>query len=96
MLASRFAFGWPFLQGGAFERSAKEGFAISSGNRSSVSLSHLLFLVGGLLLGYAIAVLAIVDDPNVTQVGAGVVVGLCTLIVGQQSAARSDGRASED
>lgn len=55
-----------------------------------MSLSHLLFLVGGLLLGYAVAALVIPDDPNVTQVGAGVVVGLSTLIVGQQSEARSD------
>ena len=49
-----------------------------------------------MLLGYAIAGLVIPEDPDVTRVGVGVVVGLCTLIVGQQSAARSDGDASGD
>lgn len=54
--------------------------------RSGVSLSHALFLVGGLLLGFNVALLLVADEPNVVAAGGGIVVALCTIVVGQQTA----------
>ncbi len=58
-------------------------------------MAHLLFLLGGFLLGISIAGLTMPDDPHVVRSVAGIVMGLCTLIIGQQSAAH-DGRAEPD
>ncbi len=59
-------------------------------------LSHLLFLLGGVLLGYSIAGLTIPDDPDLTLRMSGIVVALCTLVVGQQTATRDGTSVSED
>ena len=69
---------------------------MSTTNAISLTMSHALFLVGGFLLGYSIAGLIIPDDPNMTLRVSGLVVGLCTLIVGQQTALERSGSASED
>ena len=62
---------------------------------SSLSISHLLFLLGGFLLGMSIGGLTYPAEPNVTLVAGTAVVGLCTLIAGQQSAEDRGGSSSE-
>lgn len=74
----------------------ERGSAMSTTNGTSQTMSHALFLVGGLLLGYSIAGLIIPDDPNMTLRVSGLVIGLCTLIVGQLTPLERSGSASED
>ncbi len=47
-------------------------------------------------LGYSIAGLIIPDDPNMTLRVTGLVLGLCTLIVGHLTALERSGSASQD
>lgn len=55
----------------------------------------MLFMLGGFLLGISIAGLFIPDDPAVVQGVAGIVLGLCTLVIGQQSAAHDEQTAPD-
>lgn len=68
-----------------------------STNGSSFSFpSHLLFMLGGLLLGYSIAGLIIPDDPDVMRRVLTIVIGLSVLIVGRQTAVREGPRRRTD
>lgn len=64
-------------------------------DRSSSFPSHLLFMLGGLALGYAIAGLIIPDDPDVLRRVLTIVIGLSVLIVGRQIAVGEGSSASD-
>ncbi len=59
-------------------------------------MSHVLFLMGGLLVGYGASDLLGSDDPNVTGSGALFVIAICLFIVAQQTATRQSGATPEE
>ncbi len=64
--------------------------------RFQVRAAYALFVLGGALLGYAVAAAVIPDDPAVGQAAGTATIGLLTLIVGQQTAANEDESSSAD
>lgn len=74
----------------------ESGISWSNKPVGSLTVGHLLFLVGGFLLGMSLVGLTGPQDPNVTLYAGAAVVGLCTLIIGQQSAARDQESSSQD
>lgn len=56
-----------------------------NGSRFQVKAAHALYVLGGILLGYAVASALVPDEPAVGQALGVATVGLLTLIVGQQT-----------
>ena len=64
--------------------------------RGQVRVAYALFVLGGALLGFAVASLLIPDEPAVGQALGTATVGLLTLIIGQQTAQDDDEPESAD
>ena len=57
-----------------------------SQKKSGVPIKHALFILGGILIGFGVASALIPDDAHIGSAIGTAVVGLCALIVGQQTA----------
>lgn len=90
--------GGPSNTGGSSSSAPRKEFRISWFQRpvGSLTVEHMLFLVGGVLLGVSLVGLTGPHEPNATAYVASAVVGLSTLIIGQQAAARQGETSSED
>ena len=64
--------------------------------RFQVRAAYALFVLGGALLGYAVAAALIPDEPGVGQAAGTATIGLLTLIIAQQTARQEDESKSAD
>lgn len=63
-------------------------------SRFQVRVAHALFVLGGFLLGYAVALAFVPDEPAVGRAAGTATVGLLTVTIGQLTAREEDGSSS--
>lgn len=64
--------------------------------KGQVRAAYALFILGGALVGFAVALALIPDEPAVAQAAGTATVGLLALIIAQQTAQQDDESQSAD